>query len=58
VSSPKRRAFTGEAAADQEIAAHEYALIAEPRKSFSSFVYVFGVNVNNLDGCVCRETLL
>jgi len=32
-----------------EIAAVEYALIAEPRKSFSSFVYVFGVKVNNLD---------
>jgi hypothetical protein len=30
----------------------EYALIAEPRKSFSSFVYVFGVPVNNLDADV------
>jgi len=27
----------------------EYAPIAEPRKSFSSFVYVFGAPVNNLD---------
>jgi len=30
----------------------EYALIAEQRKSFSSFVYVFGVKVNNLDATV------
>jgi hypothetical protein len=30
----------------------EYALIAEPRKSFSSFVYAFGVAVNNLDDVV------
>src|SRR4051812_18925763 len=28
----------------------EDALIAQPRESFSSFVDVFGLNVNNLDG--------
>jgi hypothetical protein len=30
----------------------EYALIAERRKSFSSFVYVFGLPVNNLDAVI------
>jgi hypothetical protein len=35
----------------------EYALIAEPRKSFSSFVYVFGAPVNNLDDVIERDDL-
>jgi len=38
--------------------ADQYALVAHPRKSFSSFVYVLGVKVNNLDAIVGSDDVV